>query len=104
VSGGSYNYLTHVLDLEDLLQKRIELGEMAERLEGLDEASFPGAEIAAQETRELEVLLRRWERHAETRIRLLKDVWHDVEWWDSNDYGPDQVKQGLRKLVDPGGD
>lgn len=103
MSGGSYNYLTGVMDLEDLLHKRIELREMAERLEGLSEDEFPGAKIAARETRELEILLRRWETHAETRIGLLKDVWHDIEWWDSNDYGPDQVKDGLRKLTEGSG-
>jgi hypothetical protein len=99
VSGGSYNYLTGVMDLEDLLHKRIDLKDMAERLEGLDESEFPGSTAAAQATRELQVLLTAWETHAETRIGLLKGVWHDVEWWDSNDYGPDQVKTGLLKFL-----
>lgn len=100
MSGGSYNYLTGVMDLEDLLHKRIELREMAERLEGLDEQEFPGSTAAARATRQLETLLNMWETHAEANISLLKGVWHDIEWWDSNDYGPDQVKAGLLKLLE----
>lgn len=99
MSGGSYNYLTHILDLDDLLSKRIELKEMAERLEGLDEREFPGSTAAAQATRELLILVNAWETHAETHIGLLRGVWHDIEWWDSNDYGADQVKEGLLKFL-----
>jgi hypothetical protein len=99
MSGGSYNYLTHAYDLEDILAKRIDLREMAERLEGLSELEFPGATAAAASTRDLLLRLEMWETHARTHIALLKDVWHDVEWWDSGDYGPDQVKAGLSKLL-----
>ena len=102
MSGGSYNYLTSALDMEDLLHKRRDLEDMAERLEGLDDREFPGAKIAAQMTRELLMRLRMWETHAETAIKVLSPVWHDVEWWDSNDYGADQVRDGLKKFLEGG--
>lgn len=101
MSGGSYNYVYGVVDLEDLLNKRRDLYDMAERLEGLSEVEFPGATAAAQMTRKLLIQLEIWDRHATTTIQLLSGVWHDVEWWDSNDYGPDQVRVGLEKLLSP---
>lgn len=99
MSGGSYDYLCHVTDLADLLAKVPELGLMADRLEGLDEAQFPGASAAGRLTRELLLMIRLWESHARGTALLLAEVWHDVEWWDSGDYGPDQVREGLRNLL-----
>jgi hypothetical protein len=46
MSGGSYNYLSSALDLEDLLSKFSDLERMADRLEGLPETEFPGAAAA----------------------------------------------------------
>lgn len=99
MSGGSYNYLAHAQDLEDLLGKRQELEWMAERLEGLSEVEFPGATAAAESTRALILKIKVWESNAITHAKFLSEVWHDVEWWDSGDYGPDQVRAGLAKLV-----
>jgi hypothetical protein len=101
MSGGSYNYLYGATSLDELLAKRHVLQEMADRLAGLDEAEFPGATAAARETAYLLNLLRVWDNHTEARTRLVSDVWHAVEWWDSSDYGPDQVREALAKLVDP---
>jgi hypothetical protein len=99
MSGGSYNYLAHVLDLDDLLGKTDELERMADRLEGLSEIEFPGSSAAGLMTRELLAKIRLWEAHAGVTIELLSGVWKDVEWWDSCDYGPDQVREGLNKLL-----
>jgi hypothetical protein len=99
MSGGSYNYLSSALDLEDLLTKFEDLERMADRLAGLSEVEFPGAHAAAQMTRELLVLMNLWTSHAIIMAKLLRGVWHDVEWWDSNDYGPDQVRDVLQKLL-----
>lgn len=99
MSGGSYNYLSSALDLEDLLGKTEELGQMADRLEGLSEVDFPGAGAAGAMTRELLLKIKLWESHASISTALLRGVWHDVEWWDSNDYGPDEVRAGLDNLL-----
>jgi len=99
MSGGSYNYLYSSFDLEDMLAKRRDLEMMAERLEGLSEIEFPGSTAAAVMTRDLLLKLKMWDTHATAHVALLKDVWHDVEWWDSGDYGADQVKAGLEKLL-----
>lgn len=99
MSGGSYNYLKDAMDLEDLLLKKNELEEMADRLEGMSEKEFPGSSAAGRLTRELLVKLGLWESHANITIQILSGVWKDVEWWDSGDYGPDQVREGLSKLL-----
>lgn len=101
MSGGSYNYFYGVMDLEDLLNKRRDLIEMAERLEGLSEVEFPGCTAAAHMTRSLLLKLQMWDTHATATINLLSGVWHDIEWWDSGDYGPSQVREGLDKLLSP---
>lgn len=99
MSGGSYNYLCHVLDIEDLMSKRYALTEMAERLEGLSEIEFPGSKAAAVSTRMLLLKLDMWETHTQAHIKLLSPVWKAVEWWDSNDWGPEHVREELDKLV-----
>lgn len=90
MSGGSYNYLCDSWDIDDLISKRGDLEQMSARLAGLG-----WAEDAARETEELLVMLRQWEIRAETRIKRLRDVWKAVEWWDSCDYGEDQVREAL---------
>lgn len=76
MSGGSYNYLfTRVQALDD---QRSTLEEMAKRLEGLPYAF----EAAAQTRRVLRLL-----NAANAVADSLTEVWHDVEWWDSADYG-----------------
>jgi hypothetical protein len=92
MSGGSYNYLCHTWDLDDLLEHRGGLEEMSARLAGLG-----WAEDAARETEELLVMLRQWQVRAETRMERLREVWKAVEWWDSNDWGEDQVREALAK-------
>lgn len=89
MSGGSYNYLCYS-DFEQLIERQGDLEAMSARLAGLG-----WAEDAARETEELIVLLRQWKVRAETRVERLKDVWHAVEWWDSSDYGEDQVRQAV---------
>lgn len=90
MSGGSYEYLCHTWDLDDLLAKRGELERMSARLSGLG-----WAEDAARETEELLVMLRQWQIRAETRITRLRDVWKAIEWWDSCDWSEDQVREAL---------
>lgn len=99
MSGGSYNYLTSAMDLEDLLHKRSDLEAMADRLGGLSEVEFPGSAAAARMTRELLLKINLWESHASASVSLLSDVWKSVEWWDSCDWGPDQVRKSLSNLL-----
>jgi hypothetical protein len=99
MSGGSYNYLCGALDLEDLLNKIGDLEAMADRLESLPEKDFPGAGAAGKMTRELLVKINLWNSHANVTAALLSDVWKSVEWWDSCDWGPDAVRDGLEKLL-----
>lgn len=99
MSGGSYNYLYGAMDLQDLLNKFRELEDMANRLDGLSEAEFPGSTAAARATRDLIQKLNIWESHAQVSVANLSDVWHSVEWWDSCDSGPEEVKKALDKLT-----
>ena len=99
MSGGSYDYLCFAQDLEDILQKRYALDQMAERLEGLSELEFPGAAAAASETRKMFIQLRMWETHTETWLKLLKPVWKAVEWKDSGDWLDNVIKEELEKFI-----
>ncbi|WP_405925424.1 hypothetical protein [Streptomyces sp. NBC_00035] len=90
MSGGSYNYLYDVLDLEDLQARQHDLEAMAERLAGLGYA-----QDAARETEELLVLLRQWQTRVGVRVSRLTDLWRAVERWDSADSSEDKVKGAL---------
>lgn len=100
MSGGSYNYLYSANDLQDLITKFRELEDMANRLNGLDETEFPGSTAAAKATRDLIQKVNIWYSHAEASVNALSDVWHSVEWWDSCDSGPDQVRAELTKMLE----
>jgi hypothetical protein len=82
VSGGSYDYLYCWDAVGDLSGRRYQLTRMAERLEGLP----CGGEAAVQTRRVLRLL-----DVAEAVALSLSDVWHDVEWRDSGDYGEKQM-------------
>lgn len=100
MSGGSYNYLFMNRELEDLALSRLgDLIEMSDRLSGLDEREFPGATAAAARTNALLENLRIWRAHTSASTDLLADVWQAVEWWDSGDYGADQVAAALAAYV-----
>lgn len=92
MSGGSYNYLCAIQDLEDLQARQHDLANMAERLAGLGYA-----QDAARETEELLLLFRQWQTRADIRLRRLTDVWKAVEWWDSNDSSETRVHEALAK-------
>jgi hypothetical protein len=81
MSGGSYDYLYfHVAELgghSGMLET------MAERLEGLPYAT----EAAVATRRILESI----------GDEKLAEVWRAVEWWDSGDYGEDQVRQVIEE-------
>lgn len=90
MSGGSYNYLYSVCDLEDLQNRQFDLKAMADRL-----AELGYAQDAAAETEELLTLLRQWQNRLSVRVSRLEDLWKAVEWWDSADGGEDAVRTAL---------
>jgi hypothetical protein len=92
MSGGSYGYLCDTWELEQLTRRQGSLEAMAARLAGLGYAKD-----AAAETLELLLALRQFEINAMVRIDRLKGVWKAVEWWDSNDYSEDQVREALEE-------
>jgi hypothetical protein len=92
VSGGSYDYLCWANELDRLLEKQHHLAEMADRL-----AELGYADDAAFETTDLLLTLRQWQVRARTHVKRLEGVWKAVEWWDSADWGEEQVKEALAK-------
>lgn len=92
MSGGSFNYLCHAGDLEDLIAKRHHLDEMATTLAHLGYAAD-----AAQETASLLAHIRSTNARAEASTDRLSGVWKAVEWWHSADRGEDAVHQALAK-------
>lgn len=85
MSGGSYNYLySHVNGLE---AQRGDLADMSDRCASL------GYDDAAADTLRVLALIGEAERQADR----LEDVWHAVEWFDSNDWSLDQAKEKLDK-------
>jgi hypothetical protein len=89
MSGGSYDYLCHK-DIEDLFNMDRQLQEMSDRLAGLGYA-----DDAARETQEFILNLRQFRNRIEAAAKRLNGVWYAVEWWDSGDYGEEQVKEAL---------
>jgi hypothetical protein len=84
MSGGSYDYLH--FHAPELGGHRGQLEAMAERLE---ELPYAGGVAAA--TRHILAVL---------GDEALANVWRAVEWWDSGDYGEDQVRDAVAKHKD----
>lgn len=92
MSGGSYNYL--YLHTQGLEAQRGDIEAMRDRLQELEAQRVPGAALAARQTRMVLNHLTLAERSAQA----LSEVWHAVEWWDSADYGEDQVREVLAEF------
>lgn len=90
MSGGSYNYLCDVDGLAELIGKKHDLAEMADRLKDLGYAGN-----AAMATAHLALMLTHWETIVGAHIKDLREVWHAVEWWDSADWDEDQVRDAI---------
>ncbi|MDX3324767.1 hypothetical protein PV405_08810 [Streptomyces sp. ME02-6979-3A] len=90
MSGGSYNYL-YAHPQGDLEARRGSIEAMRDRLAGLEAEGVPGAARAARLTRYVLIHL----DLAEAKAQELAEVWHAIEWWDSNDYGEDDVHKTL---------
>lgn len=94
MSGGSYNYLYHTEEQEFLRYSVIsELKQMADRL-----ASLGYASKAAERTNRLVQTLESCLAEACQAKNELEDVWQAVEWWDSADWGEEDVKEAIEKF------
>jgi hypothetical protein len=94
MSGGSYEYL-YSKDVEEIMTEwdaRENLERMVNRLAGLGYASD-----AAQESMKVLLDIRAFEVRMAVMLMRLSPVWKAVEWWDSNDWGEDSVKNTLAK-------
>ena len=87
MSGGSYDYLCFA-DADNIFTRTSSLVQMAERLDDL-------CPEAAAETRALFAGPGSLYAELEARLARLTDLWHDVEWRDSNDYGDDQLAKAI---------
>lgn len=96
MSGGSYDYASLSMDLEDLLRNKTKLIEMSESILGLGYA-----DDVVKLMQEMFLNLHHWEILAEMYCKKLGNVWHDYEWWRSGDYGEEQFKKALNECRTP---
>lgn len=90
MSGGSFNYLCHVLDAADLMQRENDLSEMAEAL-----SAYPNGDAAARETEDILASIRTARRRLEVRMARLTKVWGAVEWEHSGDTGREDTLKAI---------
>jgi len=93
MSGGSYDYLCWK-DADQLINSTDTIQEMADRLAGLGYA-----EHAAYETQQILLTIRQFRNRIEAMRDKLMPVWHAIEWWDSCDWGEDQVKEAIEEYM-----
>ena len=92
MSGGSFNYLCHAIDLEELLHRQGDLEQMADFL-----AELGYADDVATETRRMVTDLRRVSNRLEQEMEGLRGIWRSAEWWQSSDTSEDDFKETLAK-------
>lgn len=90
MSGGSFNYLCNQFEPEKLFEYDGELSRMAGLLTTLEHAD------AAGETEDVIAEIAAFRRRVTRRMNRLRDVWHAVEWWQSCDWGVDQVTDAVK--------
>lgn len=86
MSGGSYHHLWSQLDTCDQINFW-DLESMRNRLNEL----APGS-AAARDTAALHAYLAALRGYS-----ALTQVWHDIEWFDSNDYSEDQARERIKE-------
>jgi len=92
VSGGSYNYLCHVADIEGPLK----LVDRQHDLESMRDAlAAEGAEDAAKATEALREELAALEKQFTDKVHELANVWKALEWWHSGDWGEERFREAL---------
>jgi hypothetical protein len=69
---------------------------MARRLREFSKEGLSGAALAYWRTQQI---LKAFDA-ADAMAERLEGVWHAVEWYDSNDYGKDQLIAALKEGID----
>ena len=91
MSGGSYNYASLVDDLQDLIEKRYDVGRIAEDLHN------EGAHDAAADLETLLISIRTIEGKVEARLWRLQPVMRALEWWRSCDWSEEQFRKAVEE-------
>jgi hypothetical protein len=90
VSGGSHNYL-HSRAPDTMRELANELHDMAESIRAM------GYRVCADKTEAMAEQLRDLENDA----NKMADLWHDVEWYDSGDWGKGPARAEAIKRGEP---
>ena len=90
MSGGSWDYLCYAdIHAQNLWDKAGEVRQMADRLVAL------GYEAEAREMHNLAIRFNQARVELEARWESLQPVMKAVEWLDSGDYGPDNLRSDI---------
>ncbi len=90
MSGGSYEYLCYK-DASEIMGGAGQLEAMRDRLIEL------GHHDAAKETESIILMREALGIRIQARLDRLQPVWHAVEWYDSGDWGKDDVEREVEK-------
>jgi hypothetical protein len=119
MSGGSYDYLCRRVAEGELDAFSRWAGALAEDLKSLSQSirsgevtvwdgaerqhyPYPSSELSADavdDVRRNVVAVAARIAALQVEVRALEDVCHDVEWWQSGDYGPDQATDACVAFV-----
>lgn len=91
MSGGSFNYLCNKDEAYQIMENKVEVEDMAQALFVL------GYDDIAKDVRRLYEYIRSAEIRIEALAKILKPVFHAVEWYESSDYGKEELERELEK-------
>lgn len=94
MSGGSFGYLGNVCDMDDILERRHNLAEMADYLDTLEWAAE-----AAVDTRQVIAEVQAAMARLWTLAEELKPVWHAIEWWYSGDRSEEHAREACAEYA-----
>ena len=90
MSGGSYDYLCFK-DFPEICEKPHDINDMRDRLTQL------GYLDVAKETESVNLIIDSFRVRIEARLKRLGEVWKAIEWYDSNDWGIEEVEEAIKK-------
>lgn len=94
MSGGSFNYL-YAKSPDELIEMTDTIKRMRDRL-----VELKAPRTCVEQTERVLDLIERFWSVMTVRISSLEGVWHGVEWYDSNDWGLDQVQEVFQQFED----
>ena len=86
MSGGSFNYLYSIEDTIGIVPALDEMKRMYTELKNIDSRAYATIEMGC--------MIHDFEKGI-NKFNKLKDVMHSVEWYKSNDWDINQVKESL---------